>query len=64
MLPRMKTLVRWLLLAGARRLAVAGCTRLKISFLSGNDAAKKAYVGAGFRPTTAIRTWEQRPAAP
>jgi predicted N-acetyltransferase YhbS len=41
-----------LLTAGLDLLAAAGCTRLKISYLDGNEAARRAYLRAGFKPAS------------
>jgi predicted N-acetyltransferase YhbS len=51
-----------LLRAGLDGLAARGCTRLKVAHQPSNTAARRLYLGAGFRPhsRTAIRA---RPAA-
>jgi GNAT superfamily N-acetyltransferase len=50
-------LARALLAEGLDRLAADGCTRLKVTWHQGNEAAARLYVGAGFRPRTTMRTW-------
>jgi ribosomal protein S18 acetylase RimI-like enzyme len=50
-------LARLLLLAGAHRLADAGCTRIKVSYMADNPAAQRTYLGGGFRPVTTIQTY-------
>jgi GNAT superfamily N-acetyltransferase len=49
---------RLLLLAGAHRLADAGCTRVKVSYMDDNPAAKRTYLGGGFRPATSIQSYQ------
>ncbi len=56
-------LARKVLLAGLERLGAAGCTRLKISFMEDNPAAKRCYLGAGFVPHATDRVW-QLPSGP
>jgi hypothetical protein len=46
-----------LLIAGAHRLADAGCTRIKVSYLDGNHAAERTYLGGGFRPAATDQTY-------
>jgi GNAT superfamily N-acetyltransferase len=53
-------LARHLLAAGLDRLAARGCSRLKVSWLAGNRAARRLYLGAGFRPRSTSRTWRRR----
>ena len=52
-------LARHLLTAGLHRLARAGSTRLKISFMESNSVAKHVYLSAGFQPDDADRTWRR-----
>jgi hypothetical protein len=46
------------LLAGAHRLAGAGCTRIKVSYMADNPAAERTYLGGGFRPAAVIQTYQ------
>jgi RimJ/RimL family protein N-acetyltransferase len=48
---------RCVLTAGLQRLAAAGCTRCKISYLTDNEASRRLYLGVGFRPGAADRTY-------
>jgi GNAT superfamily N-acetyltransferase len=48
---------RGLLAEGLSRLASAGCRRLKVSHVDGNETARRLYEGAGFRPASAARTF-------
>ena len=50
-------LARYLLIAGAWRLADAGCSRIKVCYMRGNPAAERTYIGAGFRPGATIQTY-------
>jgi GNAT superfamily N-acetyltransferase len=52
---------RCLLTAGLERLAGQGCTRLKVSYLVGNEAARRLYLGAGFTPGPSSRTYRREP---
>ena len=52
-----KGLGKHLLCAGLDRLAQHGCSRLKVSYLEGNDPAQLLYVGAGFTPRTRSATY-------
>jgi len=47
--------------SGLEGLAEAGCTRLKVTYEVGNEAAQRAYLGAGFHPTTGDRTYRREP---
>ena len=47
---------RLLLAAGLDRLAAQGCSRLKVSYVVGNDASRALYLGAGFHPGSRDRT--------
>ena len=53
-------LARHVLTSGLHRLTAHGCSSLKVSYLEGNDAARRLYLGAGFRPGPASRTYELR----
>ncbi len=46
---------RHLLTAGIDRLSARGCSRLKVSYVEGNDAAMRLYLGAGFQPVSRSR---------
>ncbi len=50
-------LARHVLTSGLDRLAAHGCSSLKVSYLEGNDAARRLYLGAGFRPGPTSRTY-------
>jgi GNAT superfamily N-acetyltransferase len=50
---------RCLLTAGLERLAGQGCTRLKVSYLVGNEAARRLYLGAGFAAGPPSRTYRR-----
>jgi GNAT superfamily N-acetyltransferase len=45
------------LTSGIERLAAAGCTRMKVTYLASNTAAERLYLGVGFAPTTATTTF-------
>ncbi len=47
-----------LLAAGLERLARRGCSRLKVSYIAGNEPARRLYVGSGFVPES--RAWTYR----
>jgi GNAT superfamily N-acetyltransferase len=50
---------RGVLAEGLDRLARAGCVRLKVSYVVGNEASRRLYVGAGFRPYSSTRTYRR-----
>jgi len=50
---------RLLLAAGLDRLAAHGCSRLKVTYIVGNDAARRLYLGAGFHPESRSRTYRR-----
>jgi GNAT superfamily N-acetyltransferase len=50
-------LARAVLAAGLDRLAGAGCTRFKVSYLPDNEAARQLYLSTGFTDTSTARTW-------
>jgi RimJ/RimL family protein N-acetyltransferase len=52
---------RCLLTAGLERLAGLGCTRLKVTYLVGNDASRRLYLGAGFTPGSSSRSYWREP---
>jgi GNAT superfamily N-acetyltransferase len=51
---------RLVLSTGLRRLAARGCTRLKISYIVGNEPARRLYLGVGFRPDAGARTYRRQ----
>ncbi len=59
-----KGLGRHLLCAGLERLAQHGCTRLKVTYLEGNEPARLLYVGSGFHPRTPSRTLRRAATSP
>ena len=50
-------LARHVLTSGLDRLAGHGCSTLKVSYIEGNDAARRLYLGAGFEPGATSRTY-------
>jgi GNAT superfamily N-acetyltransferase len=58
-----KGLGKHLLCAGLERLALHGCTRLKVTYLTDNEPARLLYTGSGFHPRTPSLTYK-RPTAP
>ena len=54
-------LARGVLAEGLDRLARAGCARFKVSYLVGNEASRRLYLGAGFRPESSARTYCRTP---
>lgn len=57
-------LARHLLSEGLRRLARSGCSRLKVTFDPSNEPARRLYLGAGFEPSAATRTYVRDRGAP
>ena len=55
-------LARHILTAGIERLAAAGCTRMKITYMDDNPASKHIYRSAGFRPAETARSYRRSPA--
>ncbi len=53
-------LARHVLTAGLDRLAAHGCSRLKVSYLPGNEAARRLYLGVGFRQCSTSRTYRRQ----
>jgi ribosomal protein S18 acetylase RimI-like enzyme len=51
---------RHLLAVGLARLRAAGCSRLLVAHMEGNEAARRLYEGAGFRAAYAVRTYARR----
>lgn len=52
---------RAVLTEGLRRLVAAGSTRLKVSYVAGNEPAERLYLGVGFVPTDRSRILRRRP---
>jgi len=52
-------LARHLLTAGMDRLASAGCSALKVTYVEGNLAAQRLYLGAGFVPLSTSRAYRR-----
>jgi GNAT superfamily N-acetyltransferase len=50
-------LARHVLTSGLDRLAAHGCSSLKVSYIDGNDAARRLYLGAGFVAGPTTRTY-------
>jgi RimJ/RimL family protein N-acetyltransferase len=48
-----------LLGAGLDRLTACGCTRLKVTYMVDNEAARRLYLGAGFKPDSTDRTYRR-----
>lgn len=48
---------RHVLTTGLNRLAALGCQRFKVSYVTGNDASRRLYLGVGFRPESTSRTY-------
>jgi len=53
-------LARHVLTTGSDRLAAHGCSRLKVSYLPGNEAARRLYLGVGFRQDSTSRTYRRQ----
>jgi RimJ/RimL family protein N-acetyltransferase len=53
-------LARHLLTNGLDRLATLGASRLKVSYLSDNPAARELYASCGFRPDSTSRTFRRQ----
>jgi ribosomal protein S18 acetylase RimI-like enzyme len=52
-------LARCVLTEGLARLAAAGCRRMKVTYMEGNGAARRLYLGAGFAAGFASRTYRR-----
>jgi ribosomal protein S18 acetylase RimI-like enzyme len=52
-------LARHILTAGVERLAAAGCTRMKITYMDDNPTSKHIYRSAGFQPGDTARTYRR-----
>lgn len=46
-----------LMTEGVRRLADAGCSSMKVTYIVGNDAAQRLYLGTGFQPLFSSTTF-------
>ena len=55
-------LARHILTAGVERLAGAGCTRMKITYMDDNPTSKHIYRSAGFQPGDTARSYRRSPA--
>ena len=56
-------IARHVLTSGVGRLAAHGCSRLKVSYMTGNQASRGLYLGCGFHAGSADRTYLLRSAA-
>jgi GNAT superfamily N-acetyltransferase len=56
-------LARHILTAGVERLAAAGCTRMKITYMDDNPVSKHIYRSAGFQPADTARSYRRPPTA-
>jgi ribosomal protein S18 acetylase RimI-like enzyme len=52
-------IARHLLAAGLDRLAACGCSVQKVTYVDGNERARRLYLGAGFRTAFVSRTYRQ-----
>lgn len=52
-------LARHVLASGLDRLAAQGCSRLKVSYVVGNEASRRLYLGAGFQPGSGSRVYRR-----
>ena len=50
-----------LLAEGLKRLVRAGCSIMKVTYIEGNQAAKRLYLGGGFRPEVSSTTFTYDP---
>jgi GNAT superfamily N-acetyltransferase len=50
-------LARHVLTSGLAGLTGQGCSTIKVSYLEGNDAARRLYLGVGFEPGATARTY-------
>jgi GNAT superfamily N-acetyltransferase len=56
-----KGLATHLLRSGLELLAQRGCTRLKVTYLEGNEPARFLYVGSRFQPRTRSQNYQRSP---
>ena len=56
-------LARHVLTTGVERLAAHGCSRMKVSYMTDNEASRRLYLGSGFRGSSADRTYRLRRSA-
>jgi GNAT superfamily N-acetyltransferase len=56
-------IARHILTTGLERLSAHGCERLKVSYMTGNEASRRLYLGTGFHPGSADRTYRLTSAA-
>jgi GNAT superfamily N-acetyltransferase len=52
-------LARHVLTAGVERLAGAGCTRMKVTYMDDNPVSKHVYVSSGFQPTSYCHSYRR-----
>ena len=52
-------LARHVLTTGLERLAAHGCSRLKVSYMTDNEASRRLYLGCGFRASSSDRTYRR-----
>jgi hypothetical protein len=52
-------LARHVLTAGVERLAAAGCSRMKVTYMDDNPVSKHVYVSSGFRPTSYCHSYRR-----
>ena len=53
-------LARHLLIAGLDRLASAGCSAFKVTYIDGNQASQRLYLGTGFLPQLVSRAFRRK----
>jgi RimJ/RimL family protein N-acetyltransferase len=53
-------LARHVLTTGVERLAAHGCSRMKVSYMTNNEASRRLYLGSGFRASSSDRTYRRR----
>ncbi len=53
-------LARHLLTSGVERLSAQGCSRLKVTYMTGNEASRRLYLGSGFHASSADRTYRRK----
>lgn len=53
-------LARHLLTSGVERLSAQGCSQLKVTYMTGNEASRRLYLGSGFHASPADRTYRRK----
>jgi RimJ/RimL family protein N-acetyltransferase len=53
-------IARHVLTTGLERLAAHGCSRLKVSYMTDNQASRRLYLGCGFHGVSADRTYRRQ----